>query len=262
MTITWCITWLEYDGHVTRTSHWWSWGRGWQTRRESTGTWGRCWGGQWLRRREPSRGLPLADSQLWTAPTSSPSPPPPVWVWGERGRKEEREVERGVLKMRKTDRDKERSSTEYSWRPTGGEREVKINVPRRSESKNKWRKSKLTFCFLEISLDRALEESRIWMAVSSSRIFPSDEERVSRILSSISFSCFLLVADCRMRALLSSSSSGLWGGQRYTQRSKPSRVGLYSDLSLATTMPSSWSSRPSGVIMKLRRVTFVESSGR
>ena len=37
-----------------------------------------------------------------------------------------------------------------------------------------------TFCFLEISLERALEESRIWMAVSSSKMFPSDAESVSR----------------------------------------------------------------------------------
>ena len=37
---------------------------------------------------------------------------------------------------------------------------------------------------------------------------------------------------------------------------------MHSDLSLATTMPSSWSSRPSGVIMKFSRVTFVDSSGR
>ena len=62
------------------------------------------------------------------------------------------------------------------------------------------------------------------MAVSSSKMFPSDEERVSRILSSISFSCFLLVADWRIRALLSSSSSGLQRGQCCIQRSKPSRV--------------------------------------
>lgn len=33
-------------------------------------------------------------------------------------------------------------------------------------------------------------------------------------------------------------------------------------LSLATTIPSSWSSRPSGVIMKLSRDTLVASSGR
>lgn len=66
-----------------------------------------------------------------------------------------------------------------------------------------------TFCFLEISFDKALDESRIWMAVSSSRMFPSEADRVSSILSSISFSCFLLAALCTMRVFLSSSSSGL-----------------------------------------------------
>ena len=66
-----------------------------------------------------------------------------------------------------------------------------------------------TFCFLDISFERAFEESRIWMAVSSSRMLPSEADSVSRILSSISFSCFLLAADCSISALLSSSSSGL-----------------------------------------------------
>ena len=82
-----------------------------------------------------------------------------------------------------------------------------------------------TFCFLEISLDRALEESRICMAVSSSRMFPSEVERVSRILSSISFSCFLLAADCTMRAFLSSSSSGLGEGGREGERRRRGRRG-------------------------------------
>ena len=58
----------------------------------------------------------------------------------------------------------------------------------------------------------SLAESKTLMALSSSRMFPSDDSSVSRIWSSISFSCFLLVADCRIRAFLSSSSSGL--GQR------------------------------------------------
>lgn len=47
------------------------------------------------------------------------------------------------------------------------------------------------------------------MALSSSKIFPSEDERVSRILSSVSFSCLLFAADCKMSAFLSSSSSGL-----------------------------------------------------
>ncbi|TNN39922.1 hypothetical protein EYF80_049911 [Liparis tanakae] len=57
-----------------------------------------------------------------------------------------------------------------------------------------------------------LAESRICTALSSSRMFPSEDCSVSRILSSISFSCFLLAADCRMRAVLSPSRSGLRGG--------------------------------------------------
>ena len=44
-------------------------------------------------------------------------------------------------------------------------------------------------CFSEISLARVFEEERTSIAVSSSRMFPSDEESTSRILSSISFSC-------------------------------------------------------------------------
>lgn len=60
-----------------------------------------------------------------------------------------------------------------------------------------------------ISLDMIFAESRIWMALSSSRMFPPEDCSVSRILSSISFSCLLLAADCRIRAFLSSSSSGL-----------------------------------------------------
>ena len=49
------------------------------------------------------------------------------------------------------------------------------------------------------------------MALSSSRMLPSDADRVCRILSSISFSCFLLAALVTIRACRSSSSSGLWG---------------------------------------------------
>ena len=66
-----------------------------------------------------------------------------------------------------------------------------------------------TFCFLMISSDSILDVSRNWMAVSSSRMFPSDDDRVYRILSSISFSCFLLLALVMIRAWRSVSSSGL-----------------------------------------------------
>ena len=53
------------------------------------------------------------------------------------------------------------------------------------------------------------DESRILIADSSSKMLPSDEERVSRILSSISFSCFLFDALWTINACLSSSNSGL-----------------------------------------------------
>lgn len=42
-------------------------------------------------------------------------------------------------------------------------------------------------CFEVISLDKTLEELKIWMAVSSSRMLPSEVLSTSRILSSISF---------------------------------------------------------------------------
>lgn len=66
-----------------------------------------------------------------------------------------------------------------------------------------------TCCFFVISIDMIFAESRIWTALSSSRMFPSDDCRVSKIWSSISLSCLLLAADCRIKAFLSSSSSGL-----------------------------------------------------
>lgn len=71
-----------------------------------------------------------------------------------------------------------------------------------------------TCCFLVISLDMILAASSIWMALSSSRMFPSEDCRVSRIWSSISLSCFLLAADWRIRAFLSSSNSGLGENSR------------------------------------------------
>ena len=160
-----------------------------------------------------------------------------------------------------------------------------------------------SFFFLVLGLNnwnrRTLEESRIWIADSSSKMFPSDEDSVSRILSSISFSCFLLAALCTINAFLSSSNSGLFGVKAkkcplqpnntedhrdqlvFLQRQKLigfiSRkrnvtannlaIGIASPKdqhslnemtthrSLATTIPSNWSSRPSGVIMKFNKVT-------
>ena len=47
----------------------------------------------------------------------------------------------------------------------------------------------LSTCFSDISLASVFDEERTSMAVSSSRIFPSEEDNTSRILSSISFSC-------------------------------------------------------------------------
>ena len=94
-------------------------------------------------------------------------------------------------------------------------------------------------CFSAISSESTFDEDKTWMALSSSKIFPSDEERTSRILSSISFSCLLFSALCKINEFFSSSSSGL---------------------SLATTIPSSWSWRPSGVIMKFNSVTWERKS--
>lgn len=69
--------------------------------------------------------------------------------------------------------------------------------------------SHFTFCFFVISSDRIFDESRIWMAASSSRMLPSEDERVCKMLSSISLSCRRLAALVTMRACRSSSSSGL-----------------------------------------------------
>ncbi|TNN79446.1 hypothetical protein EYF80_010260 [Liparis tanakae] len=85
-----------------------------------------------------------------------------------------------------------------------------------------------TACFSVISLASNFEQERILTAVSSSRMLPSEEESTSKILSSISFSCLT-------KAREQFNTSGL---------------------SRATTIPSSWSWMPSGVIMKFRRVTY------
>ncbi len=50
-------------------------------------------------------------------------------------------------------------------------------------------------CFSSISLASCFDEESTWMAVSSSRMLPSELDNTSRILSSISFSCFLFSAD-------------------------------------------------------------------
>jgi hypothetical protein len=44
-------------------------------------------------------------------------------------------------------------------------------------------------------LDIILAESNTLIALSSSKIFPSEDDNVSKIFVSISFSCFLLAAD-------------------------------------------------------------------
>lgn len=49
-------------------------------------------------------------------------------------------------------------------------------------------------CLAWMSLLRILEDVRTPMASSSSRILPSDTERTSRILSSVSFRSFLFAA--------------------------------------------------------------------
>ena len=56
-------------------------------------------------------------------------------------------------------------------------------------AKKKGTKQQLLTCFSEISLARTLDDDRTLIAVSSSRMFPSEEDNTSNILSSISFSC-------------------------------------------------------------------------
>ena len=63
-----------------------------------------------------------------------------------------------------------------------------------------------------------------------------DVDRTSNILSSISFSCLLVFALSRISSFFCSSSCGF---------------------SLAATIPSSWSSKPMGVIMKFTNVTYI-----
>ena len=111
-----------------------------------------------------------------------------------------------------------------------------------------------TFCFLAISSLRTLDELRIWIAVSSSekshsilsqikveifyvklpKMLPWELDKTFRILSSISFSCNLLLAVSITNLFFISSSSGF---------------------SSAANMPRSWSSKPSCVMTKFRTVT-------
>lgn len=95
-------------------------------------------------------------------------------------------------------------------------------------------------CFSLISLDFSFEAVSTLMASSSVSMFFLPESTCS-IFSSISKSYFLLSAESIINLSLSSSSSGR---------------------SFLTKIPSSWSFRPSYVIMKFKRVTFVETSGR
>ena len=101
--------------------------------------------------------------------------------------------------------------------------------------------SAATRCFSLISLASALELFSTLMAVSSSRMLPSLDDSTCRMRFSTSFSCRWFSAPCTISAFFCSCRSGR---------------------SCATTMPSSWSARPSGVIRKLTSVTLVDTSGR
>ena len=96
-------------------------------------------------------------------------------------------------------------------------------------------------CFNWISFATAFDSERTRRAVSFSKRAPLFSEITARISSSISLSRRLLSALCIKRRFFCSSKSGF---------------------SFATTIPSSCCSRPSKVIMKLRRVTLVNVSGR
>mmetsp|Transcript_6705 Transcript_6705/g.27230 ORF Transcript_6705/g.27230 Transcript_6705/m.27230 type:complete len:201 (-) Transcript_6705:630-1232(-) len=98
-----------------------------------------------------------------------------------------------------------------------------------------------TACFSAISLDSVLALEMISMAVSDSRMDPSLDPSTSMILSSTSLSWRAFSAPWSTSRTFSSSRSGR---------------------SLATAMPSSWSVRPSMVIIMFSSVTFTEVSGR
>ena len=101
--------------------------------------------------------------------------------------------------------------------------------------------SSATFCFSEISSETIFASESTSMAFASSRMFPSEEDMVCRMRSSISFRRFLLSAEVTTSSCRCDSRSGR---------------------SSATTTPRSWSDKPSGVIMKLSSVTFTAVSGR
>ena len=70
---------------------------------------------------------------------------------------------------------------------------------------------------MAISSDKIFDESRIWIAVSFSSMFPSDADSVYRILSSISFNWRLLFALVTINVWRSSSSSGLQSRRHKTR---------------------------------------------
>jgi hypothetical protein len=96
-------------------------------------------------------------------------------------------------------------------------------------------------CFSAISFETDFDCASTSMALSSSRMLPWDVESTCRILFSMSSSCFLFSALSSVMRVFSSASSGF---------------------SVCTTMFRSWSSSPSGVIMKFSSVTFTATSGR
>jgi hypothetical protein len=57
-------------------------------------------------------------------------------------------------------------------------------------------------CFFVISIDKLLESCNVLIAVSSSRIFPEDDDKIFKISSSISFN-FRLLSDGRGKRMRS-----------------------------------------------------------
>lgn len=108
------------------------------------------------------------------------------------------------------------------------------------------------------------QPARLWFHWLAHRILtPVPSARTSKILSSISFSCLTKMQGqlCTMRKLkLYFNSTWVWRALLYLLFFAPCRMraGVSSSrlgLSCATTIPSSWSWIPAGVIMTLRRVT-------
>ena len=94
--------------------------------------------------------------------------------------------------------------------------------------------------FSAISFDVVFAFDNVLISPSSSRMLPVDSESSLRICDSMSFSCPAICALDATSAFFVSSRSGR---------------------SLATVMPSSWSSSPSSVIVKLSSVSFTLVSG-